>query len=63
MVLTIANVWKTFAVARDLSDDIDNTMKCTRKTALALGKKDNRTKSKKKTRKRRQGIWKGEKYC
>ena len=40
MVLTNANVWKTFAVARDSGYAIDNTMKCTRKTALTLARKE-----------------------
>ena len=44
MVLKNANLWKTFAIARDLS----NTMKSTRKTSLAEGKKETWTKSKKK---------------
>ena len=39
MVLTNANVWKTFAIARDSSNYIDNTMKSTQKTNLAKGKK------------------------
>ena len=51
MALTNANVWKSFPIARDSSYDIDNTMKYTRKTALALGKKAEWTKSKKKNRK------------
>ena len=46
MVLKNANVWKTFAVTRDSSYDIDNTMKYTRKTALTLGKNEERTKTK-----------------
>ena len=39
MVLTNANVWKTFAIARDSSNYIDNTMKSTRKINLAKGTK------------------------
>ena len=46
MVLTNANVWKTFASARDSGYAIDNTMKYTRKTALTLGKNEERQKPK-----------------
>ena len=60
MVLTNANVWKTFAIARDSSNYIDNTMKSTRKTNLAKGNKEAWTKSKKKTSKenKESGKWK-----
>ena len=45
MVLTNANMWKTFAIARDSGYAIDNTMKYTQKTALTLGKNEERAKT------------------
>ena len=51
MVLTIVNVWKTFAIARDSSDVIGNTTTSTLKTAMTKDKNETQTKASKNPRK------------
>ena len=43
MVLTNVNVWKTFAISRDSSNNIGSAMESLLNTAMAKEKKETRT--------------------